>query len=277
MEDYIMYNKFGSSVFGNDDDIFDDSKTLSDSQSSDTVSEQIKNPNSKNNRAAVQSILDVLNKMLENENTSVEDAKNLIKHIREEHGIDLNSFMGHFRVKLSTTILDGAGSWITEFQRYIIPRSVAYALDSLSENKFSIVDKFFNLELENAKRIVINKFLKEVFLKRFNSKTNLFSEVFNEGVDSRYIKTFYEVLYEINEFTIWQNNGVYSALGQELDLPCNQDILDCKEVSIDNLSPETYSETRFASVLTPDLKSSIGHVVAEYTERYLNHVSKKND
>jgi len=271
-----MYNTFGSSVFGNDDDIFDDSKTLSDSKFSDSTSEQVRNVNSKDGRAAVESILDVLNKMLENENASVEDARNLVKHIREEHGIDLNSFMGHFRVKLSLTILDGAGSWITQFQTYSIPRSVTYALDSLCENKFTIADKFFNLELENAKRIVVNKFLKEVFLKKINSKTNFFSEVFNEGIDSRYIKTFYEVLYEINEFTIWQNNGVYSAIGKELDLPCNQDILDCKEVSIDNLSPESYSEARFTAVLNPELKESIGHVVAEYTQGYFNHVSKKN-
>ena len=271
-----MYNTFGSSVFDNDDDIFDDSKTLSDSQPSDITNEKIK-VNSKDSRAAVQSILDVLSKMLENENASVEEAKNLVKHIREEHGIDLNSFMGHFRVKLALTILDGAGTWIKQFQSYIIPRSVTYALDSVCENKFSIANKFFDLELENAKRIVVNKFLKEVFLKKVSAKTNFFSEVFNDGIDSRYIKTFYQTLYDMNEFTIWQNNALYVALGRELDLPCNQDILDCKEISIDSLSPETYSETRFASVLTPDMKESIGLVVAQYTEGYLNHVSQKNN
>jgi len=103
------------------------------------------------------------------------------------------------------------------------------------------------------------------------------TEVFAGGFDARYIKTYFEVLHEINEFTIFQNNGVYVALANELDLPCNQDILDRNEILLDTLSPENYAEKKFNAALQGSLKDAIGQSVAVYTEKYLDYVNKKNN
>lgn len=267
---------FNTNVFGNDDDIFDDSKSLSDNEQSDTFNSSAKKIRKSDFNKAMDSVLDVLNKLLQNKDASPEEARQLVKHLKDEHGIELDNFLAMFRIKLASTILDGSGSWVENFQTFTIPRSVVYALDALSENKFTLVDKFFDLELENAKRIVISRFLNEVFLTRMDSTTNTLNQIFNVGFDSRYIKTYYQALYDINMFTIWQNNGVYEALGEELDLPCNQKILDCEEVIIDDLSPRKYLENKFSSILNPSLKESIGNKVAEYTSRYIADVEKKD-
>jgi len=273
MEACPMYNSFTSNVFGNDDDIFDDSKTLSDSQTSEPTDKRI---NNKNFNQAAQSVLDILNKMM-NDDASPEEVRGLITHLHQEHGIDIQNFLGKFRVQIAGTIIDGAGSWISDYNTYIIPRSVMYALDSLCENKFSLVDKYFNLELENAKRITVSRFLKEFFLSDMSEKVQAMTEVFAGGFDARYIKTYFEVLHEINEFTIFQNNGVYVALANELDLPCNQDILDRNEILLDTLSPENYAEKKFNAALQSSLKDAIGQNVAVYTEKYLDYVNKKNN
>lgn len=266
---------FNTNIFGNDDDVFDDSKSLLDSEKNESFNQNSSNKNStKDFNKAMESVLDVLNKLIQNKNADRQDARKLVNHLREVHGIELQNFIAMFRIRLAHTVLDGSGSWIQNFQTYNIPRSVVYALDAMSENKFTIVNKFFNIELENAKRIVISRFLSDVFLsseKNQDAINDIFG--FGSGLDARYTKTYYETLYEINTFTIWQNNGVYVALGQELDLPCNQKILDCEEVSISDLTSSAYAENRFSSILTPILKQSISDNVSDYTSRYLKNVS----
>lgn len=268
-----MYNSFTSNVFGNDDDIFDDSKTLSDSQQSEPTDKRISN---KNFNLAAQSVLDILNKIMNNE-SDIEEIRTLIKHLQDEHGIEIQNFLAKFRVQIAGTIIDGAGSWISEFKKDSIPRSVIYALDSLSENKFSLLDRYFNLELETAKRIIVSRFLKEFFLSNLSEKVEAMMKIFSGGFDTRFVKTYFEVLNDINEFTIFQNNGVYAALAKELDLPCNQDILDGNEVLLDSLSSEVYADQRFNSALTLILKEEIAHSVSSYTEKYFEYVNKKNN
>lgn len=273
MEVFPMYNSFTSNVFGNDDDIFDDNKTLLDSQTSESTDKRIGN---KDFNQAAQSVLDILNKLM-NDDADMEEVRGLINHLQKDHGINIQNFLARFRVQIAGTILDGAGSWISNYNTYIIPRSVMYALDSLCENKFSLLDKYFNLELENAKRIIVSRFLQDFFLLNMSEKVNAISEIFAGGFDSRFIKTYFEVLHEINQFTIFQNNGVYVALANELDLPCNQDILDGKEVLLDSLAPEAYAERKFNAALQSGLKETIGESVALYTEKYLNYVNKKDN
>lgn len=270
---------FNANIFGNDEDIFDDSKSLNDTQSSsDNTNTSSKNFRNSNFENTLQSVIEVLNRLIKNDQNSVEEAESMIKHLKSEHGVELSNFLGQFRIRLASTILDGAGSWIREYQEFEIPRSVVYALDSLSENKFTLVDKYFGLELENAKRIVIMRFLSEVFLAHGNnkSKINSLQELFNTNIDKRYISSYYGALYDINLFTIYQNNGVYEALAKELDLPCNQNILECKEVLLDSLSAKVYMENRFTSFITGDLKNEIGSTVAKYTQRYFDDTKNKN-
>lgn len=268
---------FNTNIFGNDDDIFDDSKSLSDDESNDTFNRSSTKGRKDDFDKAMGSVLDALNKILQNKDADPEEVRQLIKHIKEVHGIELDSFLAMFRIKLAHTILNGSGSWIEDFQTHVVPRSVVYALDTLCENKFTLVDKFFNLELENAKRIVISRFLVDIFLSRLNNNENALSQIFSAGLDSRYTKMYYEALYDINMFTIWQNNGLYAALGQELDLPCNQKILDCQEVVIENLTSKKYLENKFSVLISPALKESIGQSVADYTSRYLENVNKKGN
>jgi len=265
---------FNANITGDDDDIFDDTKSLSSEEQRESFQFNSKKSSKKEFNMAMDSILEVLNNLIKNRDASPEDAKKLIDHLKVEHGVDLNNFMAMFRIKLAVTILDGSGSFVDDYETSDVPRSVVYALDSLSENRFTLVSRFFDIELENAKRIVISKFLQDVFLGNVSVNMMAFQELFDNGIDSRYVTTYYQSLYDINMFTIWQNNGVYAALGKELDLPCNQKILNVEEIMISDLSAEKYSNEKFNSLLGLELKKDIGDSVAEYTKRYLEYVKK---
>lgn len=265
---------FNANITGDDDDIFDDTKSLSGEEQRESFQFNLKKTSKKEFNMAMDSILDVLNNLIKNRDANPEDAQKLIEHLKSEHGIDLNNFMAMFRIKLAVTILDGSGSFLDDYETAHVPRSVVYALDNLSENRFTLVSKFFDIELENAKRIVISKFLQEVFLGNASVNMLAFQQLFDNGIDSRYVKTYYQSLYDINMFTIWQNNGVYAALGKELDLPCNQKILNVEEVMISDLTAKKYFDEKFASLINLELKKDIGDSVAEYTKRYLEYVKK---
>lgn len=271
-----MYNEFGSNIFGSDDDIFDEDKSLLDSESTDKNDKTFNKVNfSKNElRDAARSIVDVINNAIQ-KGVDSSEAEELIEHLKKEHGLSVSHLLGKFRVHFAGTIISGSGSWINEYAVFEIPRSVVYTLDYMSDNKFSLIDRFFNLELENAKRITISRFIEDFFVSGFNNKKSKFAEVFSEGFDDRYLKTYYESLYEINQFTIFQNNGVYAALGEVLGIPCNQDILDGKEVKIDDLTAGAYASHKYTAALGDDLKQEIGKNVARYTERYITYVKKK--
>lgn len=266
----------GSNIFSSDDDIFDDSTTLADiSSKSSSSSEGSSKPSSKHVDMAIESVVDLLNQIIQHEEIDVEEVNKLVDHIKTEHGIDLRSFTAGFRIKLAATILDGAGSWVNKFQEFDIPRSVVYALDVLTENKFSMLNKFFNIELENAKRIVISNFLESTFLsENDNVGKAVFAKALDINFDSRYVNTFYASLYEINNFTIAQNNGVYAASGEELSLPLNQDIIDGKEVDLDLLSANRYTNTKFSSCLGNDLRVRIAQKVADSTDVFMKGLRK---
>jgi hypothetical protein len=267
-------------ISGNDDDIFDDSKSLLDDQQSSFGGSKNEKDSTSDQKddfdVTLKSVFDVLNKILQDKESSPEEAYKILKNLRDVRGDEVDRFLAMLRIRLANTILDGSGSWVQDFESYSIPRSVAYSLDCLLENRFTLVEKFFNIELENAKRIVVCRFLKDVFLFEKNVKKSL-TKIFDTGLDYRYIKMYYETLYDINMFTIVQNNGLYAALGEELNLPCNQDILDCKEVLIQSLTAKRYLENKFVSVLSPVLKDKIAQKIADSTSRYLENVDKKND
>jgi len=268
---------FNANIFGNDEDIFDDSKSLSDTEApNETQTNSSRKSNKSQFDAALGSIIDILNKLIKNDPGSVEEARALIKHIKDNHKLELANFLTQFRVRLAMTILDGSGSWISEYQEFEIPRSVVYALDNLSENKFTLVDKYFNLELENAKRIVVTRFLSEVFLSRVKERDDTLKELFDNGMDQRYVGAYYGALRDINIFTTYQNNALYQVLADQLDLPCNQDVLDGKEVLLDSLSAKVYMENKFASLMNGDLKQEIAAKVAAYTQKYFSDHANKD-
>jgi hypothetical protein len=253
---------FNANLFANDDDIFDDDKSLSDAEA--PASSNFGDSNRKEDfNKAMRAVIDILNKVIKDDSTDIEEARKILNYLKDVHGIELSNFIANFRIKLACTILNCAGSWVEEYLNFHIPRSVVYTLDSLTDNRFSIVDKFFNVELENAKRIIISRFLTTVFLSKEREKTDRISDIITNGLDFRYVKTYYEALRDINDFTISQNNGLYEALGQELDLPCNQKILDGEEIELSTLSSQSYSELRFSQAITPNLRSAIGEQISK--------------
>lgn len=271
---------FNPNLSNNDEDIFDDSKTLEDIESpvSKTNSSEINSSkiNKKAFNAAMESVLDALNRLIKNDETSIQEAKQIVQHLAKEHKMELENFLTQFRVRLAATILDGAGSWIKEYQEFDIPRSVMYALDSVTENKFSILNRFFNIELEIAKRVVITRFLTDTFLSHDSNKEDVLKQLFDDGMDDRYLMSYYGALRDINTFTIYQSCGVYKALSEELDIPYNQDLLDMKEIRLDSLSPKEYSEKKFSNLMNDALKERIGVSVADFTKRYFDDRAEKN-
>jgi len=119
--------------------------------------------------------------------------------------------------------------------------------------------------------------LTDVFLRDLNDDAAVFQELFENSMDSRYVKAYYQSLYDINMFTIWQNNGVYAALGKRLNIKCNQKILDVEEVMISELTTRKYINSRFSKFIEEDFKTEIADTVGEYTKRYMKYVKSQDD
>lgn len=268
---------FNANIAGNDDDIFDDEKPLSSKDQKDSLAYDLGDVSKTDFNAAMASILDVLGEIMQKKDADPQEARDLIRHLKEVHGIKLNNFMAMFRIKLAITIIEGSGSFVSDFQVQKISRAVVHVLDNLYENNFTLVTRFFDIELENAKRIVVSRFLTDVFLRDLDENTAVFQDLFEHSMDSRYVKAYYQSLYDINMFTIWQNNGVYAALGKRLNMECNQKILDAEEVMINELTARKYINNRFAKLIESDLKTEIADTVGEYTGKYLEYVKNQDN
>jgi len=268
---------FNINIAGNDDDIFDDEKPLDNRDQKDSSPYDLGDVSKKDFNAAMSSILDVLSEIMQKKDADPQEARNLIRHLKEVHGIKLNNFMAMFRIKLAVTIIEGSGSFISDFQVQKISRAVVHVLDNLCDNNFTLVSRFFDIELENAKRIVVSRFLTDVFLQDMSENAAVFQDLFENNMDLRYVKTYYESLYDINMFTIWQNNGVYAALGKRLDMECNQKVLHAEEVMIGELTSRKYINDKFSKLIESDLKTEIADTVGEYTRKYLEYVKNQGD
>lgn len=257
----------------NDDDIFDDSKTLSGESSSTATS----SPNSfiglSTNDLSNESLNKAIGSFFEGVDVDGEQLENLIKHIESEHGVKVENLIGNLRYQFVDTFYSAVHKWLMEYRIDETPQSIYSALTVLTENRFPLYHKFYNIELNIAKCFTILKFLNKTFISKDDNSMEILSKVFKSQLDERYIKTYFESVKDILDFTIVQETALYIALGNELDLTIRQDILD-RTASVSEIASSSFKDLSFANALTPNMQQVISLTLSEQMKSFYDTENK---
>jgi hypothetical protein len=247
-----MYNPI---VNNNDDDIFDDSKSLSDI-SQNNVSQKANN-NSKDR---------IKNKIDEIQLNDL-SLKDLIEHIQQEFPGNYENAIANLRFQLAHTLYNSVWHWLEKTHVDRTSASVIEALNSLTENKFSLLQKIHQLQISIVKRTTINKFLLDLFIE--NDSLKEVQKIFNDKISNQYIVTYFHSLYQMNDFTLVQNKSLYKVLCAELDIKPNPDVLTGNILLFD--LTKGAKEEMFKNAITPSIREAISSQmikdIAEYEAR----------
>ena len=254
-----MFNPVVNS--NNDDDIFDDSKTLlGDSTTSTTSTSFI---GSSKNDLASETLNKAIGSFFEGGDVDGEQLDNLIKHIESQHGVKVENLIGNLRYQFVDTFYSAVNSWLMDYRVDETPRSVYSALTVLTENRFPLYHKFYDVELNIAKCFTILKFLDKTFINGDDNSMKVLSQIFKAQLDDRYVKTYFESVKDILDFTIVQETALYIALGNELDITIRQDILDRTATVSEIASTSSFKDLAFKEALTPVIQQAISSTLSE--------------
>ena len=242
----------------NDDDIFDDSKTLSGGSSSTATSSSKSFISSSISDLSNETLNNAIGSFFEGGDADGEQLENLIKHIESEHGVKVENLIGNLRYQFVDTFYSAVHKWLMEYRIDETPQSIYSALTVLTENRFPLYHKFYNIELNIVKCFTILKFLNKTFISKDDNSMSMeiLSQIFKAQLDERYVKTYFESVKDILDFSIVQETALYIALGNELDLTIRQDILD-RTASVSEIASSSFKDLSFANALTPDMQENI--------------------
>ena len=237
----------------NDDDIFDDNKTLSSS-----------NENNSSNRKEYSDSLDGVFDDLFN-GKDVDSSK--ISDLIEKFGSQILKSIGNIRFELSSTFYDSASRWFFEYKTDNTSFAAFSYLTDQSNGRYPLYQKFYELEVDIVKRHIVCSFLNTTFLTDTAiSSFEKISKMFNAPIDSRYVKTYFESVFEMLYFTNVQDIGMYKALGNELSLPIKDSVVEGFS-RLNSLVSNQRRNSLFVDSLTDEIKKSIAiHIKEEMSE-----------
>ena len=241
----------------NDDDIFDDNKTLSGS--TENVSS-----NTGNRKEYLHSIDNVFDDLFSGKDVDASKINDLI----EKFGSEIVKSVGNIRFELSSTFYESASKWFFDYKSDKTSYAVYSYLTDQSNGRFSLYQKFYDLEVDIVKKHIVCLFLNNTFLTETSvSSFEKVSKMFNAPVDNRYVKTYFESVFEMLYFTNIQDIGMYKALGNELSLPINDSVIDgsCR---LDSLVGHQRRTLLFVDSLTDEMRKSIATHVKEEMSAY---------
>jgi len=241
----------------NDDDIFDDNKTLSDSNESTS--------NSLNGRKEYLHSLDnVFDDLFSGKDIDSSKIDDLIK----KFGSEIAKSVGNIRFELSSTFYESASKWFFEYKADKTSYAAYSYLTEQSNGRYPLYQKFYELEVEIVKKHVVRSFLNNTFLTDpAVGSFDKISKMFNVPVDIRYVKTYFESVFDILHFTSVQDIGMYKALASELSLPVNDSVVD-GSARLDSLTGHQRRNLLFVNSLTDEMKKSISTHVKEEMSKY---------
>lgn len=230
-----MFNSF--SLNENDDDIFDDSKSLGDNQSQNDTSNQPDKDLLKN----IQSSFTV------NEDSEISD---FINFLSKEADFSIN-----IRYEFISSFYESLHRWFYKYNVDKTSYATAKVLSVLTENKYMIYYRINELRIEIIKRKVISKFIRMI-LENTHVLSKLFEKL-NSELDRRYIKTYLVSIYEMNEFTIVQSTALYKALCESIDIEFDPSYLDQEKHTVSSFKDRDRKENLFRESLDPETRELI--------------------
>lgn len=246
MHDPIVNNQ-------NDDDIFDDSKTLNDISSSNNLNDRKKNPDSVN---------DTFKESFNEDSTSDERTKKFLKLF----GPEGENFLGNLRYQLTTGFYESVSKWLFEYKVDNTSFGTYSYLSSLGDKNYPLYHRYYELEVEILKKHIICSFLKDTFLNKSSFKSfDELNKVFKSNLDERYVATYFESMYDILHFTIIQEIGFYKALAKELNLETLENVIK-GTASVGKVVGSSRRNTLLSLRLGIDLKKSIADSINKEME-----------
>lgn len=243
----------------NDDDIFDDNKTLSDSTE-----------NISKNTSSRKENLDSLDEVFDNFFSGKDIDPSKIDELIEKFGSQIAKSVGNIRIELSSTFYESASKWFFDYKIDRTSFATYSCLTDLTNGKYPLYQKFYELEVDIVKRHVVCLFLNNTFLTETTvTSFEKMSKMFNTPIDTRFVKTYFEPVFEMLYFTNVQDIGMYKALAKELSLEINPFVLD-GSARINDLVGNRRKNNLFVAALSDDLKQSVALHVKEEMSTYEN-------
>lgn len=232
----------------NDDDIFDDEKTLLGSQPKEE----------KTFKEAVTS------------NTSDNELKDLIESLSADDD-DEKPFS--FVASLSLNFYNASVKWIAsgrddQFKKAL--HTYFEAMTNGDQKPFSYYEKYYAVQSDLAMRRVVSIFLEEVVSSP--EKVEKLIKKISSSVNPNFISTYFASYFNINQFTILECFSQYKALAQHLNLPFDDSIM--KDISGASISPidyDTFSSNQFSKTILHDeeLKSILSEALSESIKNFV--------
>ena len=266
-----MFNPVVNS--NNDDDIFDDSKTLSGGSNSTSTSSSKPFINSSKDDLSNETLNDAIGSFFEGGDANGKQLENLIKHIESQHGLKVENLIGNLRYQFVDTFYSAVNGWLMDYRVDETPRSVYSALTALTENRFPLYHKFYDVELNIAKCFTILKFLDKTFINGDDNSMKVLSQIFKAQLDDRYVKTYFESVKDILDFTIVQETALYITLGNELELTIRQDILD-RTATVSEIASNGFKDLAFANSLTPAMQQAVSLTLSQQMKSFYDENNK---
>jgi hypothetical protein len=223
-------------------------------------------------KEAKSSFQDSLNKALEdlfNGNDIDGDIlTKLITHIEKEHGLNLGKMFGNIRYDMVETFYEGLYKWMFEHRKDYTSIAVYSELTQITNGVFPLRVKYHEMEMNIIKRSVVMDFLNQTFLAEnsFNAIDKM-AKLFKVDIDSRFLKMYFTPVYEMLEFTMYQEIAFYKALANELNLDVKLDVIS-GQGSLNKLFGQPRKDEIFKKSLSPSFKESIAHYLREEMEQY---------
>jgi len=241
----------------NDDDIFDDNKTLFGSNESTSS-------NFSSRKEYTNSLDDVFDDFFNGKDLDGSKIDQLI----EKFGSEIAKTVGNVRFELASTFYESASKWFFEYKVDKTSYATYSCLTELTNGKYPLYQRFYDLEIDIVKRHIICSFLTNTFLTETSAKSfEQLSKIFNAPVDKRFIKTYFESIFEMLYFTNIQDIGLYKALAKEISLPVLDSVIE-GSARLDSLVNSQRRNSLFVAALSDDLKQSISFHVKEEMSAY---------
>jgi len=234
----------------NDDDIFDDEKTLIGSQP-------------KQEKAFKEAVKDKAS-------DSDSELKELIDSLSADDD-EQKSFS--FISSLVLNFYESSIKWIQsnhddQFKKAL--HSYFESMNKGNQKDFPYYEKYYTAQSDLAMRRVVNIFLQEVV--NSPEKIEQLINKIGSSVDPHFVTTYFASYFNINQFTILESFSHYKALAQYLDLPFDDSIM--KELTGAALSPidyETFASNQFSIAITgnEELKTILTEVLSESINKFV--------
>lgn len=168
--------------------------------------------------------------------TSKELINNFKVAIENDSDITNTGNLDSDKIRISNAYYGAYNRFITEIKRDSLAKSLVITLNSLTNNDFSLISMFYDLEMKISRRMLfidlsnltftskleVDSEVKKVYEGFIENVEKIFNIKFNEF----YIETFYLSTVSISKHALNLDRAMYLSLSKKLQIPVKQVLFD---------------------------------------------------